>query len=408
MGHCFGRARAIIIAAAGFVLASTLAQAQDRIRIGVLNDQSGVFATYQGFGSVIAAQMAVEDYGGKATGKTVEVVSADHQNKPDIGVAIARRWYENENVDAIFDLPNSSIALAVANMTEQKNKVFVGSGAGTALLTGEKCTPNTVHWTYDTWMLANGTGKAVVQTGGDTWFFLTADYAFGQALERDTSKVVIANGGKVVGSVRHPLNTSDFSSFLLQAQSSKAKIIGLANAGGDTINAIKQGAEFGIAGRGQHFAGLLVFINDVEALGLKTAQGLVLTETWYWDMTDANRAFTKRWQVASNRPGKFPSMLPAGVYSSVIHYLKAVEALKSDSDGRAVVAKMKELPTDDPLFGKGSIRIDGRKLHDAYLFEVKKPEESKYPGDDYKLRATIPAAEAFRPLKEGGCPLVGG
>jgi branched-chain amino acid transport system substrate-binding protein len=286
--------------------------------------------------------------------------------------------------------------------------VFVGSGPASSDLTGPKCSPNTVHWTYDTWMLANGTGKAVVQTGGDTWFFLTADYAFGQALERDTSKVVIANGGKVVGSVRHPLNTSDFSSFLLQAQSSKAKIIGLANAGGDTINAIKQGAEFGIATRGQHFAGLLVFINDVEALGLKTAQGLVLTETWYWDMTDANRAFTKRWQVASNRPGKFPSMLPAGVYSSVIHYLKAVEALKSDSDGRAVVAKMKELPTDDPLFGKGSIRIDGRKLHDAYLFEVKKPEESKYPGDDYKLRATIPAAEAFRPLKEGGCPLVGG
>ena len=252
----------------------------------------------------------------------------------------------------------------------------------------------------------NGTGKAVVQTGGNTWFFLTADYAFGQALERDTTKVILANGGKVLGSVRHPLNTSDFSSFLLQAQASKAKIIGLANAGGDTVNAIKQGSEFGITARGQQFAGLLVFINDVEALSLKTAQGLVLTETWYWDMTDANRAFTKRWQVS--RPGKFPSMVPAGVYSSVIHYLKAVAALKSDSDGRAVVAKMKEMPTDDPLFGKGSIRADGRKLHDAYLFEVKSPKELKYPGDDYKLRATIPAAEAFRPLKDGGCPLVGG
>jgi branched-chain amino acid transport system substrate-binding protein len=255
-------------------------------------------------------------------------------------------------------------------------------------------------------MLANSTGKSVVKTGGDTWFFLTSDYAFGHALERDTTAVVLANGGKVLGSVSHPLNTQDFSSYLLQAQASKAKIIGLANAGGDTVNAIKQGAEFGITAGGQHFAGLLMFINDVQALGLKVAQGLVLTETWYWDMTDANRAFTKRWQVA--RPGKFPSMVPAGVYSSVIHYLKAIDALKSGTDGRVVVAKMKEMPTDDLLFGKGSIRVDGRKLHDAYLFEVKKPSESKYPGDDYKVRATIPAAEAFRPLKDGGCPLVSG
>jgi branched-chain amino acid transport system substrate-binding protein len=255
-------------------------------------------------------------------------------------------------------------------------------------------------------MLANGTGKAVVKTGGDTWFFLTSDYAFGRALERDTTAVVVANGGKVLGGVRHPINTSDFSSYLLQAQASKAKIIGLANAGGDTINAIKQGAEFGITAGGQHFAGLLVFISDVNALGLKTAQGLVLTSTWYWDMTDANRAFTKRWQA--DRPGKFPTMVQAGVYSSIIHYLKAVAALKNDEDGRAVVAKMKEMPTDDPLFGKGTIRQDGRKIHDAYLFEVKAPQESKYAGDDYKLRATIPAAEAFRPLKDGGCPLIGG
>jgi branched-chain amino acid transport system substrate-binding protein len=303
-------------------------------------------------------------------------------------------------------VPNSGVALAVSQVTNQKNKVFLVSGAAASDLTGPKCNANTVHWTYDTWMLANGTGKAIVKTGGDTWFFLTADYAFGAALERDTTAAVEKAGGKVVGKVRHPLNTNDFSSFLLQAQASKAKIIGLANAGGDTINAIKQGAEFGITSGGQHFAGLLVFINDIEALSLKTAQGLVLTETWYWDMTDANRAFTKRWQAS--RPGKFPSMVPAGVYSSVIHYLKAVAALKSDTDGRAVVAKMKEMPTDDALFGKGSIRADGRKLHDAYLFEVKAPEESKYPGDDYKLRATIPAAEAFRPLKDGGCPLIGG
>ncbi len=369
---------------------------------------SSLYSDIGGAGSVAAAKLAVEDFNPAAHGMKVVVVAGDHQNKPDIGASLARQWYDADHVDVIVDVPTSSVALAISEITREKNKVFLGSGPATSDLTGPKCSPNTIQWTYDTWMLANGTGKAVVKTGGDTWFFLTADYAFGQALERDTSKVVIANGGKVLGSVRHPLQTSDFSSFLLQAQSSKAKIIGLANAGGDTVNAIKQGAEFGITAGGQHFAGLLVFINDVEALSLKTAQGLVLTETWYWDMTDANRAFTKRWQVAASRPGKFPSMVPAGVYSAVTHYLKAVAALKSDNDGRAVVAKMKELPTDDPLFGKGSVRIDGRKLHDAYLFEVKKPEESKYPGDDYKLRATIPAAEAFRPLNEGGCPLVGG
>jgi len=369
---------------------------------------SSLYADIGGPGSVAAAKLAVEDFNPAAHGMKVEVVAGDHQNKPDIGANLARQWYDVDHVDVIVDVPTSSVALAISEITREKNKVFLGSGPASSDLTGSKCSPNTIQWTYDTWMLANGTGKAVVQTGGDTWFFLTADYAFGQALERDTTKVVLANGGKVVGSVRHPLNTSDFSSFLLQAQASKAKIIGLANAGGDTVNAIKQGSEFGITARGQQFAGLLVFINDVEALSLKTAQGLVLTETWYWDMTDANRAFTKRWQVAASRPGKFPSMIPAGVYSSVIHYLKAVAALKSDSDGRAVVAKMKEMPTDDPLFGKGSIRVDGRKLHDAYLFEVKSLKESKYPGDDYKLRATIPAAEAFRPLKDGGCPLVGG
>ena len=387
--------------------AAAAAQAEDvSVKIGVLTDMSSLYSDIGGAGSVAAAKLAVEDFNPAAHGMKVEVVNADHQNKPDVGAGIARQWYDVDHVDVIVDVPTSSVALAISDVTREKNKVFLGSGPASSDLTGPKCSPNTIQWTYDTWMLANGTGKALVKTGGDTWFFLTSDYAFGHALERDTAAVVEKNGGKVLGQVLHPINTSDFSSFLLQAQASKAKIIGLANAGGDTVNAIKQGAEFGITAGGQHFAGLLMFINDVQALGLKVAQGLVLTETWYWDMTDANRAFTKRWQVA--RPGKFPSMVPAGVYSSVIHYLKAVEALKSGADGRAVVAKMKEMPTDDPLFGKGSIRVDGRKLHDAYLFEVKKPGESKYPGDDYKVRATIPAAEAFRPLKDGGCPLVSG
>ncbi len=399
---------AVMVAALMCTMAAAQAQSQVSVKIGVLTDMSGLYSDIGGVGSLAAAKLAVEDFNPAAHGMKVEVVGGDHQNKPDVGANLARQWYDVDHVDVIADVPTSSVALAISEVTREKNKVFLGSGPASSDLTGPKCSPNTIQWTYDTWMLANGTGKAVVKTGGDTWFFLTADYAFGQALERDTTKVIVANGGKVLGSVRHPLNTSDFSSFLLQAQASKAKIIGLANAGGDTVNAIKQGAEFGIASGGQQFAGLLVFINDVEALGLKTAQGLVLTETFYWDMTDANRAFTRRWQVAAGRPGKFPSMVPAGVYSSVIHYLKAVDALKSSADGRAVVAKMKEMPTDDILFGKGSIRPDGRKLHNAYLFEVKKSDESKYPGDDYRLRATIPAAEAFRPLKDGGCPLVSG
>jgi branched-chain amino acid transport system substrate-binding protein len=394
-------------ATAILVVTVAAAAAQDRVvKIGVLSDMSSLYSDIGGAGSVAAAKLAVEDFNPAAHGMKVEVVSADHQNKPDVGASIARQWFDVDHVDVIADVPTSSVALAVNEVTREKNKVFLVSGAASSDLTGPKCSPNTVHWTFDTWMLANGTGKALVKTGGDTWFFLTADYAFGHALERDTAAVVQANSGKVLGEVLHPLNTGDFSSFLLQAQASKAKIIGLANAGGDLVNAIKQGAEFGIGNGRQHFAGLLVFINDVQALGLKTAQGLVLTETWYWDMTDTNRAFTKRWQAA--RPGKFPSMVPAGVYSSVIHYLKAVDALKSAADGRAVVTKMKEIPTDDALFGRGTIRADGRKIHDAFLFEVKKPDESKYPGDDYKLRATIPAAEAFRPLKDGGCPLAGG
>ena len=393
------------LALAAAAALTSAAQAEDiTVKLGVLNDMSSLYADIGGQGSVIAAKMAVEDFNPAAHGMKVEIVNADHLNKPDVGVNIVRQWIDVDHVDAILDVPTSSVALAVNEVVREKNKVFLVSGAATSDLTGPKCSPNTVHWTYDTWMLANSTGKSIVKTGGDTWFFLTSDYAFGHALERDTKAVVLANGGQVLGGVLHPLNTQDFSSFLLQAQASKAKIIGLANAGGDTINAIKQGAEFGIAAGGQHFAGLLVFITDVQALGLKVAQGLILTETWYWDMNDANRAWTKRWQA--ERPGKFPSMPIAGVYSATLHYLKAVAALKSASDGKAVVAKMKDMPTDDPLFGKGYIRADGRKIHPAYLFEVKKPEESKYPGDDYKLRATIPADEAFRPMKDDNCPMV--
>ena len=394
---------ALALAAAAAL--TTAAQAEDlTVKLGVLNDMSSLYSDIGGQGSVIAAKMAVEDFNPAAHGMKVEIVSADHLNKPDVGVNIVRQWIDVDHVDAILDVPTSSVALAVNEVIREKNKVFLVSGAATSDLTGAKCSPNTVHWTYDTWMLANGTGKALVKSGGDTWFFLTSDYAFGHALERDTKAVVLANGGQVLGGVLHPLNTQDFSSFLLQAQASKAKIIGLANAGGDTINAIKQGAEFGIAAGGQHFAGLLVFISDVQALGLKVAQGLVLTETFYWDMNDATRAWTKRWQA--ERPGKFPAMTVAGVYAATMHYLKAVAALKSATDGKAVVAKMKDMPTDDPLFGKGYIRADGRKIHPAYLFEVKTPEESKYPGDDYKLRATIPAEEAFRPMKDDNCPMV--
>ena len=393
------------LALAAAAALTSAAQAEDlTVKIGVMSDMSGLYADLGGPSSVVAAKMAVADFNPAAHGLKVELVNADMQNKPDVGVSIARQWFDVDHVDMIVDVPNSGVALAVNEVAREKNKVFLVSGAASSDLTGPKCSPDTVHWTYDTWMLANGTGKALVKTGGDTWFFLTSDYAFGHALERDTTAVVLANGGRVLGAVAHPLNTSDFSSFLLQAQTSKAKIIGLANAGGDTINAIKQGAEFGITAGGQQFAGLLVFISDVNSLGLKTAQGLVLTATWYWDMTDANRAWTKRWQA--ERPGKFPTMVQAGVYSAVTHYLKAVAALKSAADGKAVVAQMKAMPTDDPLFGKGSIRPDGRKIHPAYLFEVKKPEESKYPGDVYKLRATIPAEEAFRPLKDDNCPMV--
>ena len=398
--------KTLIVLAVLLAFAADPAQAQISdgvIKIGVLNDQSGLYADLAGPGSVVAARMAVEDFGAAAKGMKVEIVAADHQNKADVGSAIARQWYDVDKVDVIVDVPNSGVALAVNQITREKAKAFIVSSAATSDLTGKACSPNTVHWTYDTWALANGTGNAIVKTGGDSWFFITADYAFGHALERDTEAVVLKNGGKVLGKVRHPLSTQDFSSFLLQAQASKAKVIGLANAGSDATNAIKQGAEFGIVKGGQNFAGLLVFLTDVHALGLEKAQGLLFTETFYWDMNDKTRAFAKRF--AERNRGIHPTMIHAGVYAGVSHYLKAVEALKSD-DGTNVIAKMKEMPTDDPLFDKGTIRADGRKVHPAYLVEVKKPSESKYAWDYYKIRATIPADQAFRPIDQGDCPLV--
>jgi branched-chain amino acid transport system substrate-binding protein len=393
--------RLLIVAAA--LLAATVANAETQVKIGVMNDRSGLYADMSGEGSVVAAKLAIEDFKAADKGLKVEVVSADHQNKADVAINTAREWFDQQGVDIIVDVPNSGVALALSELIKEKNKVFINSGAAASDLTGAKCSPNTIHWTYDTWALANGTGSAIVKRGGTSWFFITADYAFGAALERDTSKVVKENGGTVVGAVKAPLNTQDFSAFLLQAQSSGAKIIGLANAGGDTINSIKQAAEFGIVQGGQNLAGLLIFISDIHSLGLKTAQGLIFTAAFYWDLNDQTRAWSDRFMKAT---GRRPSMVQAGVYSGVLHYLKAVEALKSAKDGKAVVAKMKETPTDDPLFGKGVVRADGRKTHDMYLFEVKKPEESKGPWDYYKLLTTIPADKAFRPLNEGGCPLV--
>src|SRR6266446_3723017 len=395
----------VVMAAVGLIApAAAQAQISDGvIKIGVLTDMSSLYADLSGQGSVIAARMAVEDFGAAKKGMKVEIISADHQNKADVGSGIARQWLDSDKVDVIVDTPNSAVALAVNQIVKEKGKAFLVSGAASSDLTGKACSPNTIHWTYDTWALANGTGSAIVKTGGDSWFFLTADYAFGHALERDTEAVVLKNGGKVLGKVRHPLNTADFSSFLLQAQSSKAKIIGLANAGGDTTNTIKQAAEFGIVKGGQSLAGLLVFITDVHALGLPTAQGLIMTEAFYWDGNDRTRAFAKRFAELDR--GIHPTMVHAGVYAATLHYLKAVEALKGD-DGTKVITKMKEMPTDDPLFGKGTIRADGRKLHPMYLFEVKKPAESKAPWDYYKLRATIPAEQAFRPIDQGDCPLV--
>ncbi len=394
----------LLLAAGVFAVVPAHAQISDGVvKIGVMNDQSGTYADLAGPGSVVAARMAIEDFGAAKKNMKVEVVVADHQNKPDVGSSIARQWFDADKVDVIVDVPTSSVVLAVNQVAREKNKALIVSTGATSDLTGKSCSPNAIHWTYDTWALANGTGQAIVKTGGDTWFFLTADYKFGHDLERDTEAVVVKNGGKVVGKVRHPFPSADFSSFLLQAQSSKAKIIGLANAGADTTNAIKQGAEFGIVRGGQQFAGLLVFLTDVHALGLEKAQGLLLTESFYWDLNDQTRAFSTRF--AEKHKGAKPTMAQAGVYSAVLHYLKAVESLKGD-DGPKVIARMKELPTDDPIFGKGRVRPDGRKIHPTYLFEVKKPSESKGAWDYYKVRATIPADQAFRPIEQGDCPLV--
>jgi branched-chain amino acid transport system substrate-binding protein len=397
-------AASVALAALGL---ATPALAQDKtIKIGVLNDMSSLYADIGGPNSVAAVKMAVDDSGLTKKGWKIEVLSGDHQNKPDIGSNIARQWIDSDKVDVIADTPNSGVALAVTNIVKEKNIVHLNSGAATADLTGKACTPNTISYTYDTYMLANGTGKALTKAGGDTWYFLTADYAFGHALERDTGAVVTANGGKVLGGVRHPLNTSDFSSFLLQAQSSKAKVVGLANAGGDTTNSIKQASEFGIVAGGQKLAALLLFINDVHSLGLKTAQGLTFTESFYWDLNDNTREWSKRFAKLSPK-GSMPSMTVAGLYAGVLHYLKTMESLGGNPrDGAKVVAKMKELPTDDPLFGKGPLRADGRRIIPAYLFEVKKPEESKYPWDYYKLVATISPEDAAKPLEASECPLV--
>ncbi|UFZ05233.1 ABC transporter substrate-binding protein [Bradyrhizobium ontarionense] len=397
---------AALLAATALSFAGSAFADDKVVKIGVLNDMSSLYADIGGPNSVAAINMAVEDSGMKAKGWTIEVISGDHQNKPDVGVSIGRQWLDNQKVDVIMDTPNSGVALAVSNLVKEKNAILLNSGAATADLTGKACNANTISFTYDTYMLANGTGKALTKAGGDTWFFLTADYAFGHALERDTSAVVTNSGGKVLGSVKHPINTADFSSFLLQAQSSKAKVIGLANAGGDTTNSIKQASEFGIVQGGQKLAALLLFVNDVHALGLKVAQGLTFTESFYWDLNEQTRAWSNRFMKLSPK-GTMPSMTVAGNYAGTLHYLKALEALGGNPhDGAKVVAKMKEIPTDDPLFGKGPLRADGRRLIPAYLFEVKKPEESKYPWDYYKLIATIAPEDAAKPLEASDCPLV--
>ena len=376
------------------------------IKIGVLNDQSSVYADFQGPGSVLAAQMAVEDYGGKAAGRKVEVVFADHQNKPDVGAAIARKWLDEDGVDMIADLPNSAVAFAVSEVVKQKNKVMIGSGAGSSDLTGAKCSPNTVHWTYDTWSYGHSLARAVMQRGGKTWFFITADYAFGQDLEKQAADEVNKEGGKVLGGVRSPLGTPEFSSFLLKAQSAGAQVIALAVAGGDTTTAMKQAAEFGLPAK-QSIVSLIFGINNVPALGLKASQGALTVFPFYWDQNDATRAWSRKFQSRAHNHA-MPNDMQAGVYAATLHYLKAVDKVGGAEDGRAVVAAMKAMPTDDPLFGKGTIRADGRKIHPMYLFQVKSPQESKGDWDYFKLLATIPPEQAFRPLNEGNCPLVAG
>lgn len=398
--------RALAGVAAGVWLALTSAAlAKTPVKLGVLADMSGLYSDIGGPGAVDAVRMAVEDYKPAEKGLEVEIVSADTQNKPDIALGIARKWFDVENVDVLLDMPTSAISLAMAPLAKEKNKVALFTASASSDLSGKACTPNTVHWTYDTWALSHSTAAAVTKAGGKTWFFLTADYAFGQAMERDATQVVNASGGKVLGAVRHPLDSKDLSSFLLQAQASKAQIIGLANGGGDTITSIKQAAEFGIVQGGQKLAGMLLFISDIHSLGLKTAQGLNLTTAFYWDYNDKTRAFGERFAKRNN--GRFPSMTQAGAYSATLAYLEAVRKTGSAKDGAALIASMRKAGTfDDPIFGKMTIREDGRAVHDMLLVEVKKPEESKRPYDYYKVVSVIPAESAFRPLKEGGCPLV--
>ena len=393
-------AGALTLAAPGIVRA----QAAPPLRIGVLTDMSSLYADVTGRGSLIATQMAVEDFGAQGGTRKIEVLSADHQNKADVAASAARKWIDQDGVDVIVDVPNSAVALAVGNIVRDKNKVMLASGPSSSDLTGKACSANTIHWTYDTYALATGAATAVVQSEGKTWFTITADYAFGHAMEQDVKNVVARHGGKVVGGVRAPLNTPDFSSFLLQAQASRAQVVALINAGGDTITSIKQAVEFGLPAGGQRLVATVLYVTDVHALGLQVAQGLQFTEAFYWDLNDDTRAWTKRF--APRNEGRYPSALHAGAYASVLHYLRAAYAVGSSSDGAAVVAKMKELPTHDPLFGKGSIRIDGRKLHPMYLFQVKAPGESKYPWDYYKVLETISPEQVWRPLHEGGCPLV--
>jgi len=383
-----------------------IAAAQAPVRIGVMNDQSSVYADFQGPGSVLAAQMAVEDYGGKAAGRKVEVLSADHQNKPDVGSVIARKWLDQDGVDVIMDLPNSAVAFAVSEVVRQKNKVMIGSGAGSSDLTGPRCSPNTVHWTYDTWSYGHSLAKAVMERGGKTWFFITADYAFGHDLERQATDQLLKSGGKVVGGVRTPIATPDFSSFLLAAQSSGAQVVALAVAGGDTTTSMKQAAEFGLPAK-QSIVSLIFGINNVPALGLKASQGALTVFPFYWDMNESTRAWSHRFQKRAHNHA-MPNDMQAGVYAGVLHYLKAVDKVGGAEDGKAVVAAMKAMPTDDPLFGKGRIREDGRKLHPMYLLQVKSPAESKGDWDYFKILSTIPAEQAFRPMSEGNCPLVAG
>lgn len=395
-----GAARSLGLAIAFAAVATTSAMAQSGpIRLGVLTDMSSLYADNGGQGSVVAAQMAVDDFGGRVLGRSIEIVAGDHQNKADIGSAIARRWLENESVEAILDVPNSAVALAVQGITRDKKKLFLATGAATSRLTGDECSPTGIHWTYDTYALAQGTTKAISRLGAKSWFFLSADYSLGLQLEADSRKVIDATGGKVVGAVRHPINTPDFSSFLLQAQASNADVIALADAGGDFINAVKQAGEFGVT-RGQKLAGLIVFIADIHSLGLQSAQGLMLSSAFYWDLNDETRAWSKRF---IEKTKKVPTMIHAGTYGALMHYLKAVEAA-GKLDGPTVAAKMRELPVNDLMTRDGKIRQDGRLVRNMYLFRVKSPAESKYKFDYYQLLATIPGDEAFKPMEDGGCP----